>query len=38
LYYYYVTSSESKVKPFTDFVLSSAGQKIVSEIGFITVE
>ena len=38
LYYYYVTSSESKVKPFMDFVLSSAGQKIVSEIGFITVK
>ena len=38
LYYYYVTSAESKVKPFIDYVLSSAGQQIVSEIGFITVE
>ena len=38
LYYYYVTSAESKVKLFVDFVLSTEGQKIVSEIGFITVE
>jgi len=38
LYYYYVTSSESKVKPFLDFLFSAAGQKIVSEIGFITTE
>ena len=38
LYYYYITSAESKVKPFIDYVLSNAGQKIVSEIGFITVE
>jgi len=38
LFYYYVTSAESKVKPFIDYVLSATGQKIVSEIGFITVE
>lgn len=38
LYYYYVTNSESKVKPFIDYVLSEKGQKIVSETGFITVE
>ena len=38
LYYYYVTSAESKVKPFIDYVLSSTGQKIVSEIGFIAVK
>ena len=38
LYYYYVTSAESKVKPFIDYVLSGAGQKIVAEIGFITLE
>lgn len=37
LYYYYVTSSEAAVKSFIDYVLSSAGQKIVNEIGFITV-
>ncbi len=38
LYYYYITKSESKVKPFIDYVLSVAGQKIVSEVGFITVK
>ena len=38
LYYYYVTTAESSVKPFIDYVLSGAGQKIVSEIGFITVK
>ena len=36
LYYYYVTSAESKVKPFIDYVLSETGQKIVAEIGFIS--
>ena len=38
LYYYYVTSSEAAVKPFIDYVLSAPGQKIVGEIGFITVQ
>ena len=38
LYYYYVTSSEQKVKPFIDYVLSPAGQKTVAEIGFISIE
>ena len=38
LYYYYVTTAESKVKPFIDYVLSATGQKIVSDIGFITIE
>ena len=38
LYYYYDTTAESKVKSFLDFVLSDKGQKIVSEIGFITVK
>jgi len=37
LYYYYVTTAESRVKPFIDYVLSNEGQKIVSEIGFITI-
>ncbi|MDR0973819.1 MAG: phosphate ABC transporter substrate-binding protein [Prevotellaceae bacterium] len=37
LYYYYEAKSEATVKPFVDYVLSSAGQLIVSEIGFITV-
>ncbi|MDR3093178.1 MAG: PstS family phosphate ABC transporter substrate-binding protein [Bacteroidales bacterium] len=38
LYYYYELKSEKKVKPFLDYVLSDAGQKMVSEIGFITVK
>jgi phosphate binding protein len=37
LYYYYDTTAESKVKSFIDFVLSDKGQKIVSEIGFISI-
>ena len=38
LFYYYVTSSENKVKPFINYVLSDTGQKIVSDIGFITID
>jgi len=38
LYYYYEAKSEAKVKPFIDYILSPAGQKIVSEIGFITLK
>lgn len=38
LYYYYAGGSEATVKPFIDYVLSDAGQKTVSEIGFITVK
>ncbi len=38
LFYYYVTTSEAKVKPYLDFILSPAGQKIVTEVGFITVK
>ena len=37
LFFYYEVKSEKKVKPFVDYVLSDKGQKIVSEIGFITV-
>jgi len=37
LIYYYVQSSEAAVKPFIDYVLSKEGQKIVSDIGFITI-
>ncbi len=37
LYYYYEAKSEKTVKPFIDYVLSPAGQKIVSEIGYITL-
>ncbi|MDR1878906.1 MAG: PstS family phosphate ABC transporter substrate-binding protein [Bacteroidales bacterium] len=36
LYYYYLSTSENKVKPFIDYVLSAKGQKIVTETGFIT--
>lgn len=38
LYYYYNASSEATVKPFIDYVLSPAGQKIVGEIGFVTLK
>lgn len=38
LYYYYLSNSEAVVKPFVDYVLSPAGQKIVNQIGFITVK
>jgi phosphate transport system substrate-binding protein len=38
LYYYYEKSAEATVKPFIDYVLSPEGQKIVSEVGFITVK
>jgi phosphate transport system substrate-binding protein len=38
LLYYYATSSEEKVKPFIDYVLSDDGQKIVADTGFITLE
>ena len=38
LYYYYATRSESIVKPFIDFVLSAEGQRIVAEVGFITIK
>jgi phosphate transport system substrate-binding protein len=37
LIYYYVEKSESTVKPFVDYVLSPAGQKIVRDIGFIPI-
>jgi len=37
LIYYYIQTSEAAVKPFIDYVLSKEGQKIVSDIGFITI-
>jgi phosphate transport system substrate-binding protein len=37
LYYYYERSAESRVSSFMNFVFSAAGQKIVSESGYITV-
>jgi phosphate transport system substrate-binding protein len=36
LYYYYTARNEKQVRPFIDYVLSTAGQKIVSDIGFIS--
>jgi phosphate transport system substrate-binding protein len=38
LYYYYPTSKEAAVKPFIDFVLSAEGQKIVSDVGYISLK
>jgi len=38
LYYYYNTADKAKVSKFIDYVLSPEGQKIVEEIGFITVK
>jgi phosphate transport system substrate-binding protein len=38
LIYYYVNSKEGAVKPFIDYVLSATGQKIVGDIGYITVK
>jgi phosphate transport system substrate-binding protein len=38
LLYYYATASESKVKPFIDYVLSDEGQKNVAKTGFITLK
>jgi phosphate transport system substrate-binding protein len=37
LYYYYATRSEAIVKPFIDFILSAEGQKIVADVGFVTI-
>ena len=37
LYYYYASRSEAAVKPFIDYILSAEGQKIVADIGFITI-
>ena len=35
LYYYYLTSKETLVKPFIDFILSGTGQKLVQEVGYV---
>lgn len=37
LYFYYITKQEKVVRPFIDYILSTEGQKIVSEIGFIAL-
>jgi len=38
LIYYYTENKLSAVKPFIDYSLSPAGQKIVSDVGFINVK
>jgi len=38
LYYYYLTETEASIKPFLDFILSPAGQKIVVEVGYIPLK
>ncbi|MDR2684897.1 MAG: PstS family phosphate ABC transporter substrate-binding protein [Prevotellaceae bacterium] len=38
LYYYYLARAEKLVSPFIDYMLSKTGQKIVEEMGFITVK
>ncbi len=35
LYFYYLSTTEPKVKPFVDFILSAEGQKIVAQEGFV---
>lgn len=37
LYYYYLTKDEKMVKPLVDFILSPEGQKIVTEVGYISL-
>jgi phosphate transport system substrate-binding protein len=37
LFYYYVSDIEGKVKPFVDFILSDAGQKIVLDEGYVPI-
>lgn len=37
LYYYYLNSAEKAVKPLIDFILSTEGQKIVKEVGYVPV-
>jgi phosphate transport system substrate-binding protein len=37
LYYYYLAKDAGKVKSFIDYILSVEGQKVVSEVGYITV-
>jgi phosphate transport system substrate-binding protein len=38
LFYIYAGESESKVKSFVDYVLSAEGQKIVTEIGYVSLK
>ena len=38
LYYYYLTTIESKVSPFINFILSDEGQKIVIAEGYVPLK
>jgi phosphate transport system substrate-binding protein len=38
LFYYYLSKDEGKMKPFVDFILSADGQKIVSQVGYISLK
>ncbi len=38
LYYYYLTKDEAKVKTFVDYILSEEGQKVVNEVGYISLK
>jgi phosphate transport system substrate-binding protein len=38
LYYYYQTKSEKLVKPYIDYILSDAGQKVVSDVGYVPIK
>lgn len=38
LFYYTLTKDAARVKPFIDYILSADGQKVVSEVGYITVK
>ena len=38
LMYYYLTTSEKKVKPFIDYILSDEGQKIISNVGYVPIK
>jgi phosphate transport system substrate-binding protein len=35
LFYYYNKTTEAKVKPFIDYILSAEGQKLVSDVGYV---
>ncbi len=38
LFFYYPSKAEKLVKPFIDYVLSPTGQKIVGDVGYITLK
>ena len=38
LFYYYLSTSEKNVKPFVDFILSSEGQKILEQVGYVPLQ